>query len=256
MAVTLKQADEMIAECRRANVLLTIPIGPRISPIRELIDKGIIGKVIGTRIVNTYDKPDSYWEGGYSGRVKLDWRKRWETSGGGVLMINTVYTMHRMRYATGLEVERVYSEYGTFCSPKGVEVEDLIMVVLRYNNGAIGNIESGSCVRGMGYLGKRYPASLPEPPRIYGTEGQIILSKPVRVYTTKETELGKAGVWHETFVEERENREDVFEEFAKGILSGELPKTVAAPEDARKILEITLAAYKSGLEGKPVNLPL
>lgn len=251
ISVDLKKADEMIAECKKNGVKLSTCFPsrylPHVEKAKELVEGGRIGKVIGIKITGMGIKPDSYWMGGYSGRIKSDWRKFKEKTGGGILIMNEVHDIDYMRYITGLEAKRVYSECDTFLTP--VEVEDFINVVIRYANGAIGMIEASSCVeespRSMAIRGNR----------IYGSKGEIIVSNPLWVRTSEDTELGKANEWHEIKLEEKGRHINRFiEGFAEAVLSNRTPPVTG--EDGRKALEIIVAAYQSALKSTPIILPL
>ncbi|MFB0522160.1 MAG: Gfo/Idh/MocA family protein, partial [Candidatus Bathyarchaeia archaeon] len=251
IAVDLEQVDAMIAECKKNRVELSTCFPcrylPEVEKAKNLVDKGLIGQIIGMKITNTGIKPASYWMGGYTGRIKSDWRTSKEKSGGGILIMNSVHDIDFMRYITGLEAKRVYSEYGTFSTP--VEVEDFIHVIIRYTNGAIGIIEASSCLQGA-------PSSRSiRGNRIYGSEGEIVVSNPLWIRTTRDTEIGEANNWHEMMLERKYGHVTRFtEEFVEAVLSGKTPPVTG--EDGRKALEIIVAAYESGLKATPTTLPL
>ena len=245
IAINLEQADEMIAACENAGVLLSVCFVSRYSvyclKAKELIEKDVIGKIIAVKISAISDKPESYWHGGYSGRVKSDWRVFKEKSGGGYMIMNLVHDIDRLRYITGLEAVRVYSEYDTFATD--VEVEDFLSVVIRYDNGAIGSIDGSSCAKGRESFGNR----------IYGMEGQIIVGNPLRVYTTKSVEGLAANKWNEIRMEEPyDSRVRFIEEFAEAVLEGKQPPITGY--DGKATLAIIVGAYKSGETNVPVNL--
>ena len=249
IAITLADAEAMIAAARANGVWLSVNFHAQVDPLcqaaRDLVAQGTIGQVVGTRIVFRGDKPASYWTSGYSGRVAIDWRVKKATAGGGVLIMNAIHDLNTMRFITGLEAVRVYAEYGTFDTP--VEVEDFIAVTYRYDNDAIGTIEAGSAIRG------RDP--LHDVDRIYGTAGQILLSEPLRVYTTVATAGLPTGEWQELSVAPltvEEQQTAMVDGFAGGITSGRKPAVSAA--DGRAALAIVLAAYRSGAKGRPVTL--
>ena len=256
IAVDLEQADAIISECRRNEVKLTIcfPLRykPHIIKAKELVDEKVLGKIIGMRITNLGMKPGSYWMGGYTGRVKSDWRTSKEKSGGGILIMNSIHDIDFMRYITGLEARRVYSEYDTFLTP--VEVEDFINVTIRYANRAIGTIEASSCADSGPGSRETYGNS------IYGSQGQLIIPSPygspfLWLYTMKDTEFGEAETWHKIILEKKHNHLTRFiEEFADAVLSGDDPPVTG--EDGRNALEIVIAAYESGLKKSPIDLPL
>lgn len=251
IATTLADADAMIAAAREAHVTLSVAYHAQVDPvcqrIRALIAEGAIGKVVGTRIVCRSDKPETYWQSGYSGRIQTDWRSSKAKSGGGILIMNTVHDLNTIRYLTGLEAVRVYSEYDTFTTP--VEVEDYIAVTYRYENGAIGTLEAGSAIRGRDPFGAYN--------RIYGEDGQIVLSNPPKIYLTRESAGLQARVWQDLTVPQstREGgRVAIVDGFARAVLAGQTPPVRA--EDGRAALEIIVAAYQSGREHGPINLPL
>ena len=92
IACTVAQADEMIAACREAGVLLSVCLVTRYNPeaalARALIEQGAIGGITALQFHGAANKPDSYWTGGYSGRVQSTWRKSLQQTGGGILIMN------------------------------------------------------------------------------------------------------------------------------------------------------------------------
>lgn len=251
IATTLADADAMISTAREAGLPLSVAFHAQVDDgcrmVRGLIAEGAIGKVVGTRIVYRGDKPASYWSAGYSGRIQTDWRVSKAKAGGGALIMNTVHDLNTLRFLTGLEAVRVYSEYDTFATP--VEVEDYIAVTCRYANGGIGTLEAGSAIRGRDPLG--------EVNRIYGTDGQITLGNPPRIYVNEARHGLKAGEWQDLGTPPRArgiDRTVIVDGFARAVLRGETPPVRG--EDGRAALEIIVAAYQSGQEHRSVSLPL
>jgi predicted dehydrogenase len=249
IALSLADAEAMIAAARANGVWLSVNFHAQVDPLcqaaRDLVAQGAIGAVTGTRIVFRGDKPASYWTSGYSGRVATDWRVQKATAGGGVLIMNIIHDLNTMRFITGNEVVRIAAEYGTYDTP--VEVEDFIAATYRYDNGAIGTIEAGSAIRG------RDP--LHDVDRIYGTAGQILLSEPMRVFSTAGTAEIPAGEWYElplVPLTAAEQQLAMVDGFARPLVHGE-PPTVSA-EDGVAALATVLAAYQSGAEGRTIAL--
>jgi predicted dehydrogenase len=159
--------------------------------------------------------------------------------------MNTIHNLNTLRFVSGLEAERVWSEYGTFATE--VEVEDWIVATVRYRNGALGTIESGSINRG------RDPAK-PTGDRIYGTEGQILLSNPPQIFTRLGTAEIPAHQWYTLPAEAGglEQRTRAVDGFAAAVLAGKEPPVTGA--DGRAALAIVEAAYHSGQRGEPVRV--
>jgi predicted dehydrogenase len=176
-----------------------------------------------------------------------------EQSGGGILVMNYIYDVYRMRYVTGLDVKRVFAEYDTFNTD--VEVEDYITVSLRFENGAVGTITAGSAIPGARQSGVRGTETSGN--RIYGTKGQIVFAgQRLLVFTENEVEGLTQNDWTELSFEDARGDSYVsyFDRLADAVFEGRQPDVPG--EEGRKTLEILVGAYKSGQSNQPVNLPL
>ncbi|MFH1823875.1 MAG: Gfo/Idh/MocA family oxidoreductase [Candidatus Firestonebacteria bacterium] len=248
VATNLQDADEMIGEAKKAGVKLSVAYVLRCQPMvdeaKRLVEKGAIGKVINITIQSMGYKPESYWTQGWRKTVTTDWRTSVNKSGGGVLIMNVSHYIDMLYHITGLEVERIYSEFDTFATK--VEVEDMIVVIMRYKNGALGMIQTSSTAFGGGETTNR----------IYGTQGQIILSaNPFKVYVSKEFEGLVPNQWNEVALEKMEDewlspRINYINKFSDAILNN---KDVPIPgEEGKKSMEIVLSAYEAGRKHKPI----
>jgi len=255
MATTVADARAIAAACEQAGVALSLDFMLRYHSAhrraRELVAAGAIGDVIGTHVVYRGDKPESYWHGGYTGRVRTDWRVSWEKAGGGVLIMNMVHFIDLVRYMTGLEADRVYAEYGTFLAPAEVEVEDFITVTLRYHNGALGSIEAGACLRGG--MGPGRPPAM----RIYGSHGQIMLPNPGRsdylqIYLDRPWEALPSGEWQTLEMPSVAPRTLLVEDFVDAVQRNAPPPITAS--DGIAVQVVVEAAYQAGRSGQPVTL--
>lgn len=259
MATEVHDAQAILSACKEAGVLCSAKEGgvryqPPTRRARELIQNGAIGDVMAIQIYGAANKPTSYWTGGYSGRVQTIWRKKKAMSGGGILIMNYIYDIYRMRYVTGLEVQRVFAEYDTYRTD--VEVEDFITVSLRFSNGALGTLTASSCTPGASKQGMR--GSKASGNRIYGTAGQIVFEEgDLLVYADNDVPGIQPGEWTKvSFPSDGMENAWVtyFERFADAVLHG---GAVDVPgEEGYKDLEVILAAYQSGVSHQPVNVPL
>jgi predicted dehydrogenase len=250
LATTLEDADRMIAAAREAGVALGQPFSGLTTAanrrVKEWLDQGAIGRLVGIQVSSVSAKPESYWHGGYSGRAQDDWRMSRARAGGGYLIMNLVYEVNDLRAITGLRPTRVYAEWDTFNTP-GVDVEDTISITVRYHTGAIGSWFAGSAVPGRD---QQFASGT----RLIGTEGQIVLGKPHRIYVDKERPGLSPKQWHSIEVEEEpgSDRARRIRPFAAAVLAGQPPPV--SGEDGRAALEFILAAYQSGDTHEPVIL--
>lgn len=257
LATTLADADALIDACRDAGVLCSSKEAvrvyePAVLGARELVQAGVIGEVMAVQLLAHAEKPDSYWTGGYSGRVQTTWRQSKREAGGGILLMNYVYDILRVRFVTGLEVTRVSAEMGTYRTE--VEVEDYISASLRLSNGATGTICVSSCIPGARAAGGPRANRVNT---IVGTAGQISFEgKDLAVYTEQEGRGDlPAGEWV-TLSPKDDGRayHRYFDDFARAALGGgEAP---FPGEEGRRDLEVILAAYRSGERHQPVSLPM
>ncbi len=259
MATSLDDADTLITVCEQAGVLCSSKEGgiryqPATTKAKELIEQGAIGDVMATQIFGASNKPESYWTGGYTGRVQTTWRKSKTESGGGILIMNYIYDVDRLRYMTGLEVTRVFAEYDTYRT--SVEVEDFIAITLRYTNGALGTLMASSCAPGASKLGARGTRAVGN--RIFGTAGQIVFDKnDLLVYSDNDVEGLTQGEWTIFSFPPGANNDayiTYFERFADAVFNSQAPDIPC--EEGRRNLEVLLAAYESGQTHGPINLPM
>jgi predicted dehydrogenase len=189
---------------------------------RDVVQRGLIGNLMGWVMAELGFKRESYWSGGYSQRAKTDWRLRWGTAGGGYLVMNLIHNIDYFRYICDQEVVGAKAVGGNYNSPPGVEVEDLIAATISLSGGGVGIIAGSSSTPGGG-LGEN---------RIIGTKGQIKLggygSKSIDVYLAEggevEGQAVPAGEW--TAIELADNdagaaRTAMIGAFSRWVLDGE-----------------------------------
>ncbi len=256
LTTSLDAAEEMLEACRRAGVKLGVwfvsRYGAAAIAARRLVRDGAIGQVVNIRLPDVHNKVRDYYQRGVGGRARPStWRGSRATSGGGALIMNAIHQIDVLRFITGLEVERVAAEWINFTGLG--EVEDMIAVLLRYSNGAIGTIDTANYAPGGGE-----PAVL----RIYGSKGQLQLARGgLRVYVEEpyagapEAHLPALapGEWHElSLAQPGDPRTLLLDDFARAVLAGAEPPVTG--EDGRASLAIVLAAYESAARGQTVTL--
>jgi UDP-N-acetyl-2-amino-2-deoxyglucuronate dehydrogenase len=135
LASSLKDCDEMIKVCRNKQVKLGVVSQRRwYEPVKRLkaaIEAGKIGEpVLGTvNMLGWRDK--AYYDAD-------EWRGTWDMEGGGVLVNQAPHQLDILLWYMG-EIEEVYGLWKNFNHPY-IEVEDTALAILKFKNGAIGNI--------------------------------------------------------------------------------------------------------------------
>lgn len=155
IALNLANADEMIAACHAAGVVLMVnhqlrSSGPA-AKARDLISEGAIGQVTHVRLRQAHD-----WGGLTSVRPTFALRT---TSGGGTLLDNGCHLADLARFFGG-DVEQVFARVATL--KFAIEVEDTAHISMLYQGGALGVIETAWTATGWeeGFW-------------VYGTEGAL-----------------------------------------------------------------------------------
>jgi predicted dehydrogenase len=252
ISTTLADADAMIDAARTAGLSLSVcytsRYTDRVVKARDLVAGGAVGKVVGIDFGAYGYKPDRYWTSGWTGRVQTDWRMSKEKSGGGVFLMNLIHTIDYLRFVTGLEVSSVAANYDTFKTK--VEVEDYLVAILRYDNGAIGAARTATFVEG------KTPPGGVEGDRIIGLKGQIFLGQEsIHLFVNEPYASYEAGKWHQIATNDPwGGRKEFFSDFAHALQAGRPPAVTGL--DGRKSLEVCVAAYRSGASGQVVRLPL
>lgn len=250
LAANLQDADAMLEACADAGVPLATCFPLRYLGAakwtRELLDSGALGEIVYIRMLNLGEKKESYWTGGFSGRTITDWRKSKSASGGGIVITNLIHHIDLARGITGLEAARAYAEVGTFATD--VEVEDLGLASLRYENDAIGLVEGSSIAWG----GTDCPSQM----TFLGRKGQVrfaLWGGQAEAYLTEAHGDLPAREWLKRQFEDQAHV-DFYDDLAAALQAGDSPPVTG--EDGRAALETVIAIYRAGGTGQPVLLPV
>ena len=255
LTVTLEDADSMIFAARdfgrKLGMWMVMRYTPAARLARQLLRAGAIGEIVNIRLPDAHNKARNYYERGVGGRARpSQWRGSRKTSGGGALIMNAIHQIDALRYISGLEVERVSAEWVNFTGL--AEVEDMINVVLRYSNGAIGTIDTANYAPGGGEAHTL---------RIYGAHGQLQIARgsDLKAFVERPFEGRdglpslKADEWQDVPAPgDGNSRTLLLEDYARAIGAGQDPPVVG--EDGRAALATVLAAYEAAERGATVRL--
>jgi len=140
MALTLADADDMIATCDREGVKLFVIKQNRFNrpvvKLREALDAGRFGKLTMGTVRVRWCRPQSYYD-------QASWRGTWALDGG-VLTNQASHHVDLLEWMMG-DVESVVGMTRTALAD--IEAEDTAAVLLRFANGALGIIEATTATR-------------------------------------------------------------------------------------------------------------
>lgn len=250
IAVTVGEADRMIAAAARAKVQLGVMFQTRTEPqVRrayQLLQDGAIGRVYrSVMIANHWYRTQAYYDSG-------SWRGTWKGEGGGVLMNQSPHSLDLFIWLGG-KPSRVRSRVATRLHR--ISVEDTVEAMVDYEEGHTGWLYTTTA---------EWPGE--QRYEFTGDRGKLVLQdRTLRLYRMKtsiqETTATGAmwgkpeGAWETIEVEpEMAGHARVVQQFARAIRAGE--PLIATGEDGRNSLELANALLLSGYREKAVSLPL
>ena len=245
IALSLADADEMIAEAKKAGVLLCVNhqlrFGNAVRALKAQVEAGCFGKLLHGTVQVRRNRNKAYYDA-------AKWRGTWAQDGG-ALMNQCIHYTDLLQWLMGSGIEEVFAYTDRLTHPY-IETEDLGLALLRFKNGAYGMIEGTVNV---------YPKNLSDTMALFGESGTVCLEGKA---------LENVQTW--SFAGGPQTEEEALEKFGIERLDGghtPLYRNAAAaiegreallcpPEEGRAALELVLAIYESARTHLPVRLPL
>lgn len=243
IALTLDDADRLIATCKEHNVTLGVVLQNRFNPpmrdLRALVDSGALGRLLLGAVTVRWYRPQSYYEDGWHGTWAMD---------GGALMNQSIHHIDALQWLMG-EVQSVFAYTATLAHH--MEAEDVGVAVVRFKSGALATIE-GSTVT--------YPENLEGSVALFGEHGSVkvggtALNRKVIWKVREQLETEREVLTHEAIdppsVYGTSHREQIIE-MIHAIREQRPPSTHG--REARKSLEIVRAIYESSQVRREIYL--
>ena len=246
MASSLEECDLMIEAAQRSGKVLSVVAQNRftnpIMKLKKMLDTGLAGPILHAQV-------DSFWWRGHS-YYDLWWRGTWEKEGGGCTLNHAVHHIDALLWMMG-RPEQVQA-FMSNVAHDNAEVEDLSIAMLRYANGALGQITSSVVHHGeeQQFIFQGQHARISAPWKVTASTSKTN-GFPVK-NTQLEDELQKAydnlpNLPYEGHTAQIDN-------VLHAIESGEPPLIDGI--SGRSTLEMIMAIYKSASTGENVHLPL
>jgi predicted dehydrogenase len=160
MAITLEDADAMIAAAKEAGRRLFVVKQNRFNPpivkTREAKEAGRFGTMVMGTVRLRWRRDQGYYD-------QADWRGTWAEDGG-ALTNQTIHYIDLMTWLMDSPIETVFARTATRLVT--IEAEDTAAVVLTFANGALGIIEATTATR---------PLNLEASVSLLGEGGTVVL---------------------------------------------------------------------------------
>ncbi|OGX60631.1 MAG: oxidoreductase [Paenibacillus sp. RIFOXYA1_FULL_44_5] len=131
MSITVEDARKMIEACEANDVTFGVIFQNRYNPgsqlIKQSLEDGSLGKVLGAKCSVTWKRTDEYYS-------HSDWKGTWDKEGGGVLIDQAIHTLDLMRWFIDADIEYVDAQIGNRAH-EIIEVEDSAEGVIKFRNG-------------------------------------------------------------------------------------------------------------------------
>ena len=247
MCLSLAEADQMLAACRRAKVKLMyaeeLCFAPKYVRLKQLLDSGALGHPELLKQSEKHDGPHAahFWDV--------------ERSGGGVTMDMGCHAIEFFRWMLGRPaIKSVYAQMGTHVHGKKTRGDDNAILVLEFANGTTAVAEESWTKLG----------GMDDRAEVHGSKGvayaDLLHGNAIETYSAAgyDYAVEKAGStvgWSFTIYEEIWNYGFVHEmaHFVECVSEDKQP--LVTGEDARAVMEALFAAYESAGTGRKVMLP-
>ncbi|MGB7844695.1 MAG: Gfo/Idh/MocA family oxidoreductase [Candidatus Acidiferrum sp.] len=241
--ITTERADALISEADKAGVKLGVFFQDRCKPdivrVKEALGSGVLGKpILADARVKWYRHPEYY--------ANSRWRGTWAFDGGGALINQGIHTVDLLLWLFG---DVVSVQAGTKTALHAIEVEDTLVALLHFANGALGVLQATTA----SYPG--YPRRL----ELTGSEGTVIieqdrlLAADLRKPSIDLLQGGGADHNPSAFspvVSDVRGHQAVLEEFLKSIQANTNPPCSGV--EGRRSLALVEAIYAACRTGKQV----
>ena len=134
MAIHVRDCEEMIKAAERSNNLLFAikqnRYNPPVAAVKKIIDEGRLGRIMSLQLNCFWNRNADYYHNSWKGTLKLD---------GGTLFTQFSHFIDLLYWMIG-DIKNVQAYTRNFTHEGIIEFEDTGVVILEFENGAIGSI--------------------------------------------------------------------------------------------------------------------
>jgi UDP-N-acetyl-2-amino-2-deoxyglucuronate dehydrogenase len=263
LASSLEDCDAMIAAAKKYHVKLAMISQRRLyapsQRIKRAIEAGKLDRLILGTVTMFGWRSREYYESNA-------WRGTWAGEGGGVLVNQAPHQLDLLQWFMG-DIDELYGCWSNLNHPY-IEVEDTAMAVIRFKNGALGNILVSNSQNPALYCKVSVHGSNGASASVQTDGGAMFIAgmstvtePPINDVWTVPDEADMLAQWQ---TEDRNFFQSVdttqyyhqlqIQDFLRSILEAHDPMVTG--EEGRKTVEIFTAIYRSQRDRRPIQFPL
>lgn len=248
MALSTRDADDMISAAAKNNVKLSVSHQNRFNPavikLREALEKGRFGRIIAGSARILWNRGEEYYK-------QAPWRGTYELDGG-CLMNQCIHNIDLLQWMLGGQIDWLNADVGNYIHPY-IEAEDYGSIQIKFKNGVIGNVEGTICI---------FPSNLEETLTVIGEKGVVGIGG--LAVNKIETWRFEDGLDLESEILAKYNSDvdtvygnghtPLYEDVINAIINNTEP--FINGNEGKKAMEIILAAYKSSRDRSRIFFPV
>jgi predicted dehydrogenase len=243
IALTLRDADQMIAACGKAGVHLFVVKQNRFNLPVQALSQALQQKRLGQLV---FVSAQVYWSRSQSYYDRDQWRGTYALDGG-VFANQGSHYIDLLQWLVG-EVESVVAKGSNRRAQ--IEAEDTGVVLLKFRNGALGVLEATTAA----------PFNVEGSVRLVGTQGAVEIggyqADKLQTWQFTESDAFDKTVWEQYGCNPEDEYGFAHREYLHSVIQTLLKGTPPAVsgQEARRSLEVLTAIYESMFTGQEVYL--
>ncbi len=244
MAGTLRECDAMLQAAKEAGIVFTVQYGHTRFTRAALLAKralelGVLGKVFLAQVMVNWHRTQAYFD-------SAAWRGTWWGERGGALFHHGRYALDLFLWLMG-GVDEVIAFTDTLVH--AIEIEDTAVALVRFRNGALGQILATTAAQPHPHLPDQRLV-------IWGSDATmtVIPTFAIGAANAERAQKVTAELHEQVAPPPVEGMAGQLYDFLRAIVEGHPPAITA--ESTRPQVELARAAYKSASLRLPVRLPL
>ena len=244
MAMSIIDANKMIDTAKRNKVKLAVchqnRFNTTIQKLRQAVNEGRFGRIYAGTARILWNRNKAYYN-------KANWRGTWKLDGG-CLINQCTHNIDLLQWMIDSGVYSVYGQTANYSHPY-IQTEDYGSIIIKFNNGAIGNIEGTVNI---------YPKNLEETLTILGEKGTAVIGglalNKILVWDFEDRRDSLEQVKAECDLEDGniygEGHVPLYEDFIRAVREDGTPLIDGI--EGKKSLNIILMAYQSQKDSRAI----